>query len=100
MKQMRYGRIFLVIAIFVACLLLFILMNRFVIELVIPSSIITEQESKEYLPLINIHEHIQDYDNAMRFLRVMDKAEISKTVLLGSPELTLYSGRTGFTGYD
>ncbi|MBN2517522.1 MAG: amidohydrolase [Candidatus Altiarchaeota archaeon] len=50
--------------------------------------------------IINVHEHIQSFKESKRFLEAMDIANVSVTILLGSPEATLFSGRTGFKEYD
>ncbi len=49
---------------------------------------------------INVHEHVQNEESASKLLAVMDELNISATLLLGSPEATLYLNRNGFTGYD
>jgi predicted TIM-barrel fold metal-dependent hydrolase len=51
--------------------------------------------------IINAHEHIESFNQSDTFLKSMDKDNVSKTILLGSPYQTLYVGRPGiFTGYD
>lgn len=52
-------------------------------------------------PIINVHEHIESFDQAKKLLRVMDRMGIEKTVLLGSSWFTItLDQRVGFTRYD
>jgi len=64
---------------------------------VIKSNIIPEE--REQITIINAHEHIQSLAQAEKFLESMDKANISKTFLLGSPKATIYGGQ-GFEDPD
>lgn len=52
--------------------------------------------------IINAHEIIQSTANAEVLLKVMDKLEISKTVLAGAPEETIFftPDKKGFSKYD
>lgn len=50
--------------------------------------------------IINTHEHMQSIAVAPRFREAMLMNDIETTVIVGSPEATLLTGRQGFTGYD
>jgi predicted TIM-barrel fold metal-dependent hydrolase len=51
--------------------------------------------------IINVHEHLESFEvGETKLLPVMNQTGIKKTVLLGSPEATLYTGRKGFSGQD
>lgn len=50
--------------------------------------------------LINFHEHIESQKEAEKLLKIMDKLRIKKTILLGSPNYTLYLKKDmGFEKY-
>lgn len=63
-----------------------------------------QQENKnkqlDGVRIYNLHEHMQYTELGEKFLNVMDRANITMTVLVGSPEATVLEGRSGFTGYD
>ena len=52
-------------------------------------------------PIINVHEHMQSFSEAAKFLAVMDETGTSKTVLLGSSWFTFtLNPDVGYTRYD
>lgn len=50
--------------------------------------------------IINAHEHFQSMENAPKFLEAMKRNDVEKTVILGSPEATILTGRQGFFGEE
>jgi len=50
--------------------------------------------------IINAHEHFQSFANVPKFLEAMRRNEVAKTVIVGSPEATILTGRTGFFGEE
>lgn len=50
--------------------------------------------------IINAHEHFQSFTNVPKFLKAMAATGIEKTVIVGSPEATILTGRTGFQGEE
>lgn len=50
--------------------------------------------------IINAHEHFQSIENVPKFLEAMKRNGVEKTVILGSPEATILSGRKGFFGEE
>ena len=50
--------------------------------------------------IINAHEHFQSVKNVPKFLEAMKRNDVEKTVILGSPEATILTGRTGFLGEE
>ena len=50
--------------------------------------------------IINTHEHFQSFNNVPKFLAAMRRDDVVKTVILGSPEATILSGRKGFYGEE
>ena len=53
-----------------------------------------------FLKIINAHEHIESEEAALRYLGQAKKHQITKTVILGSPEATLVPGKWGFARED
>lgn len=50
--------------------------------------------------IVDIHEHIESFEQAVPFLRAMDENSIKKTVLVASPDYTLYlRSYMGFENY-
>lgn len=60
---------------------------------------INDEISKEDFKIYDVHEQIATLDQIPRFLAAMDKAEIDKIVLLGSPDAT-FSLEPGFVNYQ
>lgn len=50
--------------------------------------------------IINAHEHFQSYNNVPKFLEAMRQNDVVKTVIVGSPEATILTGRQGFFGEE
>jgi predicted TIM-barrel fold metal-dependent hydrolase len=50
--------------------------------------------------IINAHEHFQSIDSVPKFLEAMRRNDVVKTVIVGSPEATIISGREGFFGEE
>ena len=50
--------------------------------------------------IINAHEHFQSYKNVPKFLEAMKQNGVVKTVIVGSPEATILTGRQGFFGEE
>jgi len=50
--------------------------------------------------IINAHEHFQSLTNVPKFLEAMKRNDIVTTVIVGSPEATILTGRTGFFGEE
>ena len=50
--------------------------------------------------ITNAHEHFQSFTNVPKFLKAMERNDVVKTVILGSPEATILTGRTGFFGEE
>jgi len=50
--------------------------------------------------IINAHEHFQSMECVPKFLEAMKRNDVEKTVILGSPEATILSGRRGFFGEE
>ena len=50
--------------------------------------------------IINAHEHFQSMGCVPKFLEAMKRNDVEKTVILGSPEATILSGRKGFFGEE
>jgi len=50
--------------------------------------------------IINAHEHFQTIKNVPKFLEAMKENDVIKTVIVGSPEATILTGRTGFFGEE
>ena len=52
------------------------------------------------LTIINAHEHFQSMECVPKFLEAMRRNDVVKTVILGSPEATILTGRQGFFGEE
>lgn len=50
--------------------------------------------------IINAHEHFQSQNEVPKFLKAMKQNGVVKTVILGSPEATILTGRQGFFGEE
>lgn len=50
--------------------------------------------------IINTHEHFQSMENVPKFLEAMKRNDVEKTVIVGSPEATILTGRQGFFGEE
>lgn len=50
--------------------------------------------------IVNAHEHFQSHTNVPKFLQAMRRNDVVKTVIVGSPEATILTGRTGFFGEE
>lgn len=58
-------------------------------------------EEREIFQIVNFHEHIESINEAKKLLKIMNENNISKTVLLGSPNYTLYLEKNmGFEEYE
>ena len=49
--------------------------------------------------IINAHEHFQSIEQVPKFLEAMNQNGVVRTLIVGSPEATILTGRTGFSGY-
>ncbi len=59
------------------------------------------EETKKIEKIFNFHEHIESLNEAKKLLKIMKENNISKTVLLGSPNYTLYLAKNmGFEEYE
>jgi predicted TIM-barrel fold metal-dependent hydrolase len=59
-----------------------------------------EQDSASRFSITNAHEHFQSIDCVPKFLEAMRRNDVVKTVIVGSPEATIISGRAGFFGEE
>lgn len=59
-----------------------------------------EFRRRNKVSIINAHEHFQSIENVPNFLEAMKRNDVEKTVILGSPEATILSGRQGFFGEE
>ena len=50
--------------------------------------------------IINTHEHFQSFENVLPFLEAMRRIGVVKTLIVGSPEATILTGRQGFSGEE
>lgn len=50
--------------------------------------------------IINAHEHFQSQNEVPKFLEAMKQNGVVKTVIVGSPEATILTGRQGFFGEE
>lgn len=50
--------------------------------------------------IINAHEHFQSTAEVPKFLKAMRENGVERTVIVGSPEATILSGRVGFSGEE
>lgn len=56
---------------------------------------------QDNLKIINFHEHIESTNEARQLIKIMEKGNMTKVVLLGSPNYTLYLAKNmGFEEYD
>lgn len=74
-------------------------MNKKILILLTLILIGCKNEVSYEIEIINAHEHVQNFKMHNKILAVMNKLNISKMVLLGSPKATIYGG-SGFEGYD
>ena len=65
-----------------------------------PGAIRTPRKGGPGLYIINTHEHFQSFNEVPKFTEAMKQTGIVKTVILGSPEATILSGRKGFSGEE
>lgn len=63
-------------------------------------SVIPQGRGMETLTIINAHEHFQSMESVPKFLEAMKRNNVVKTVIVGSPEATILTGRKGFTGEE
>lgn len=59
-----------------------------------------EIKRRNKVSIINTHEHFQSIENVPKFLEAMKRNDVEKTVIVGSPEATILSGRKGFFGEE
>ncbi len=70
--------------------------------LTLPFSPCWAQGKNLHFKVIDMHEHIQDRQQALKFFTAIKSSLISSIVLVGSPDQVLFepgSGLTGFTGF-
>jgi len=59
------------------------------------------KKEREIYQIVNFHEHIESINEAEKLLPIMEENNISKTILLGSPNYTLYlKNDMGFEEYE
>ncbi len=82
------------------CALLIILFLHFAGTLLCPGY---AQEKKALYRIIDVHEHLQNRQQAVKFIAAMTNNSIASIVLVGSPDQVLFEPQgnlTGFTGFE